>query len=67
MFIQEHYKPEQDDHMIAGNVMITLLRANALSLNLSDSDLGHKIIKHHSNFISEMKGSLENNSIVELD
>ena len=44
IYIQQSYKPELDDFMIAGNVMLTLLRANAIFLNLSDSDLGHKII-----------------------
>ena len=61
----EQYDCERDDYLIAGNAFLTLIRSNALELNL-EPGLGHKIIKHNPEVIKSLIHSIHYDSIVEL-
>ena len=58
----QSYDHEKDDFLIAGNALLTLLRSNALKLNLK-AKRGHKVLIHNPQVIKVLRNSILNETI----
>ena len=59
------YLLEKDDFLISGNVFLTLLRVQAITMEVQ-SQSGNKILQHNADVVAKLKRQICNETIVDL-